>query len=198
MNRLIEDLLAFSRVARAELTAREIDLSALAKAVATELAASAPERRIEWRIADGLRAHADPGLMRVVLANLLGNAWKYTGRTERAVIEFGRGANGEFFLRDNGVGFDPKHAAGLFEPFRRLHGEEEFEGSGIGLATVRRIIERHHGRVRAESSPGERRDLLFHAAARPGRREPVGSAACRPRSSSSPPTSSARCRSPSW
>jgi PAS domain S-box-containing protein len=166
MNRLIEDLLAFSRVARAELTACEIDLSALAKAVATELAASAPERRIEWRIADGLRAHADPGLMRVVLANLLGNAWKYTGRTERAVIEFGRGANGEFFLRDNGVGFDPKHAAGLFEPFRRLHGEEEFEGSGIGLATVRRIIERHHGRVRAESSPGN--GATFHFALPPG------------------------------
>jgi PAS domain S-box-containing protein len=161
MNRLIEDLLAFSRAARAELAAREIDLSALAQAVAAELAAGAPEREVEWRIAEGLHANADPRLMRVVLANVLGNAWKYTGRAGRARIEIGCAPNGEFFVRDNGVGFDPQHAAGLFEPFRRLHGEEEFEGSGVGLATVRRIIERHQGRVRAESAPGDGATFYF-------------------------------------
>ena len=161
MNRLIDDLLAFSRVARAEPRSREVDLSALAEAVAADLAAAAPERKVEWRIAPGVHAHADPGLVRVVLANLLGNAWKYTGRAERAVIELGRRADGEFFVRDNGVGFDPRHAANVFEPFRRLHGEEEFEGSGVGLATVRRIVERHRGRVRAEAAPGAGATFYF-------------------------------------
>ncbi|MGE3162579.1 MAG: PAS domain S-box protein [Burkholderiales bacterium] len=161
MNRLIDDLLAFSRVARAEPRSREVDLSALAEAVAADLAAAAPERKVEWRIAPGLHAHADPGLVRVVLANLLGNAWKYTGRAGRAVIELGRRADGEFFVRDNGVGFDPRHAANVFEPFRRLHGEEEFEGSGVGLATVRRIVERHRGRVRAEAAPGAGATFYF-------------------------------------
>jgi signal transduction histidine kinase len=161
MNRLIEDLLALSRLGRAELRLREVDLSELAQAVAAELAAAAPERAVEWRIAPGLSARADPGLMRAALANLLGNAWKYTGRAERAVIELGRTTGGELFVRDNGVGFDSQHAPGLFEPFRRLHAPEEFEGSGIGLAIVRRVIERHHGRVRAESAPGAGATFYF-------------------------------------
>jgi PAS domain S-box-containing protein len=161
MNRLIEDLLALSRLGRAELRLREVDLSELAQAVAAELAAAAPERAVEWRIAPGLSARADPGLMRAALANLLGNAWKYTGRAERAVIELGRTPGGELFVRDNGVGFDSQHAPGLFEPFRRLHAPEEFEGSGIGLAIVRRVIERHHGRVRAESAPGAGATFYF-------------------------------------
>jgi PAS domain S-box-containing protein len=154
MGQLIEDLIAFSRIGRAALHKRAVDLSALARLVAKELEAGAPERRVEWRLAEGLAAHADPGLARVVLENLLGNAWKYTGKTPRALIEFGRTAAGEFMVRDNGAGFDPAHADGLFQPFRRLHALEEFEGTGIGLATVRRIVERHGGRVRGEGAVG--------------------------------------------
>lgn len=152
MSQLIEDLLAFSRIGRAELKKRDVDLSALARLVAKELVNDAPERRVEWRIAEGLTAHADAGLMRVVLENLLGNAWKYTRRKPQATIEFGRTATGEFKVRDDGAGFDPKFAKTLFQPFRRLHAAQEFEGSGVGLATVRRIVERHGGSVRAEGT----------------------------------------------
>jgi signal transduction histidine kinase len=154
MGQLIEDLIAFSRIGRAALHKRAVDLSALARAVAKELEAGAPQRRVEWRLADGLAAHADPGLARLVLENLLGNAWKYTGKTPHAMIEFGRTAAGEFMVRDNGAGFDPALADGLFQPFRRLHAQEEFEGTGIGLATVRRIVERHGGTVRGEGAVG--------------------------------------------
>jgi PAS domain S-box-containing protein len=152
MSQLIEDLLAFSRIGRAELKKRDVDLSALARLVAKELATGAPERRVEWRIAEGLAAHADPGLMRVVLENLLGNAWKYSRRRPQATIEFARTPAGEFKVRDDGAGFDPKFAKSLFQPFRRLHAAQEFEGSGVGLATVRRILERHGGSVRAEGA----------------------------------------------
>jgi len=152
MSQRIEDLLAFSRIGRAELKRRAVDLSALARLVAKELATGAPERRVEWRITEGLAAHADAGLMRVVLENLLGNAWKYTRRKPRATIEFARTPAGEFMVRDDGAGFDPKFAKSLFQPFRRLHAAQEFEGSGVGLATVRRILERHGGSVRAEGA----------------------------------------------
>ena len=154
MGQLIEDLIAFSRIGRAALHKRAVDLSALARLVAKELDAGMPERRVEWRVADGLAAQADPGLARVVLENLLGNAWKYTGKTPQAVIEFGKTDTGEFMVRDNGAGFDPARSDGLFQPFRRLHAPEEFEGTGIGLATVRRIVERHGGRVRGEGALG--------------------------------------------
>ena len=154
MGQLIEDLIAFSRIGRAALHKHAVDLSALAALVAKELEAGAPERRVEWRLAGGLAAHADPGLARLVLENLLGNAWKYTGKTPHALIEFGRTAAGEFMVRDNGAGFDPAHAEGLFQPFRRLHAQEEFEGTGIGLATVKRIVERHGGQVRGEGAVG--------------------------------------------
>jgi PAS domain S-box-containing protein len=154
MGQLIEDLIAFSRIGRAAPHKRAVDLTALAKLVVKELEAGAPQRRVEWRLAEGLAAHVDPGLVRVVLENLLGNAWKYTGKTPRAVIEFGRTAAGEFVVRDNGAGFDPAHSDGLFQPFRRLHTLEEFEGTGIGLATVKRIVERHGGSVRGEGAVG--------------------------------------------
>lgn len=154
MGQLIDDLLALATVGRATMSLRTVDLSALARQVAAELEASDPERRVDWRIAGELAARADPGLIRVVLENLLGNAWKYTARTQHAVIEFSRNAAGEFFVADNGAGFDPAYIQGLFQPFRRLHTEQEFEGSGIGLATVRRILERHGGQVRGEGAPG--------------------------------------------
>jgi signal transduction histidine kinase len=154
MGQLIDDLLAFSRAGKIELRERSVDLGALARSVAQELRAAAPERQVAWRIADGLGAHVDEQLMRVVLQNLLGNALKFTARTRRAVIEFDAPAAGTFRVRDNGAGFDPAYADTLFRPFRRLHSAHEFEGSGIGLATVRRIIERHGGSVRAEGAIG--------------------------------------------
>jgi PAS domain S-box-containing protein len=154
MGQLIEDLIALSRIGRSELKKRAVDLTALAKLVARELEAGAPERRIEWRITEGLSAYADPGLARVVLENLLGNAFKYTGKTPQPLIEFGKTAAGEFMVRDNGAGFDPDRSEGLFQAFRRLHAVEEFEGTGIGLATVRRVVERHGGAVRGEGAVG--------------------------------------------
>ena len=161
MGQLIEDLIAFSRIGRSELKKRSVDLTALAKLVAKELEAGAPERRIEWRIAEGLAAYADPGLARVVLENLLGNAFKYTGKTPQPLIEFGQTAAGEFMVRDNGAGFDPTHSEGLFQAFRRLHAVEEFEGTGIGLATVRRVVERHGGAVRGEGAVGAGATFYF-------------------------------------
>jgi PAS domain S-box-containing protein len=161
MNRLIDDLLALSQASRAELATREVDLSSLAHAVARGLEAREPQRRVAWRIAEGLSVLADPGLLRIVLENLLGNAWKYTGRRPEARIELGRSAAGEIFVRDNGIGFDPAQGGALFEPFRRLEGAQHFEGTGIGLATVQRIVERHGGRVRAEGAAGEGATFYF-------------------------------------
>jgi len=166
MNRLIGDLLAFSQVGRAELKRRPVDVSALAREIAAELARTDPRRRVAWQIAEGLRAHADPGLMRVVLENLLGNAWKYTGKAAEARIEVGAATDGEIFVRDNGIGFDPAHAENLFQPFRRLQGAQAFEGTGVGLATVARIVARHGGRMRADGMPG--RGAVFSFRLSPG------------------------------
>lgn len=152
MNQLILDLLEFSRVGRAPLGDRDVDLSALARLIAAEIGGSDEGRVVEWRIAEGLAVHADPGLMRVVLQNLLGNAWKYTRGARAPLIEFGQTAAGEFMVRDNGRGFDTALGGSLFQPFRRLHSAEEFEGSGVGLATVRRIVERYGGHARAQGA----------------------------------------------
>jgi PAS domain S-box-containing protein len=158
MGRLIDELLKFSRIGRSELRRQWVDLDALARSVADDLQRTAPERQVQWHIAPGLRAWADPELIHVVIENLLGNAWKYSGKAERATIEFGverdAAGNAEFFVRDNGAGFDMAHAQMLFQPFRRLHGQHEFEGTGIGLATVQRIVARHGGTIRAEAEVG--------------------------------------------
>jgi PAS domain S-box-containing protein len=149
MSRLIDDLLKLSRVGRSELHWQPVELSALAEAVVAELRKSHPERAVEVVVAPGLRTEGDEPLLRLALGNLLGNAWKFTaGRTD-ARIEFGFTAVPEpaFFVRDNGVGFDMKHADKLFGVFQRLHAADEFPGTGIGLATVQRIIKRHRGRV---------------------------------------------------
>ncbi|MBL8502744.1 MAG: HAMP domain-containing protein [Rhodocyclaceae bacterium] len=156
MSNMVEDLLAFSRSARGELHRETVDLSALADEIAAELAGRDPVRRIEWRIASDIVAEGDPSLLASVLANLLGNAWKYSAERETAVIDFDtRQDDGAriYCVRDNGVGFDPEQAAKIFEPFQRLHSQERFEGSGIGLATARRIVERHGGRIWAEAAP---------------------------------------------
>ncbi len=159
MGNIIDALLKFSRIGRSEMRCRWVDLSLLAEAVADELKRTAPQRQVQWKIDPGLKAWADADLMHLVLENLLGNAFKYTSRTEQACIEFGarRDAAGreEFFVQDNGAGFDMAHAQMLFQPFRRLHGQHEFEGTGIGLATVGRIIQRHGGTLSGEGAVGK-------------------------------------------
>ncbi len=158
MGQIIEDLLALSSVNRSAVKPQPVDLSSMARSVADELQRNQPERRVEWEIADGLAARADPGLAHIVLTNLLANAWKFSARRENAHIVFdrvdGAGGKAEFVVRDNGAGFDMAHAEPLFQPFRRLHGQGEFEGTGIGLVIVRRVVERHGGSVRAEGRVG--------------------------------------------
>ncbi|HYH07881.1 MAG TPA: ATP-binding protein [Thermoanaerobaculia bacterium] len=146
MSATIDALFKLVHAADALFTAEEVDLSAIARAAAHDLAEADPERAIDFVIAEGLVASADPDLLRVVLDNLLGNAVKFTVRSAAPRIEIG--AEGSvFFVRDNGVGFDPRFAERLFLPFQRLHPAGEFEGSGVGLTIVRRIVERHGGRV---------------------------------------------------
>ena len=151
MGQLIDALLKLSQVMRAGIAKEDVDLSALAGNVAEDLRKSQPERKGRFLIREGLSAKGDPSLLRLVLENLLGNAWKFTSRKEEAEIEVGmeRAEDGTavFFVRDNGAGFDMKYADRLFNPFQRLHAEKEFPGTGIGLATVQRIIQRHGGRI---------------------------------------------------
>ncbi|MEJ2699234.1 MAG: PAS domain S-box protein [Desulfuromonadales bacterium] len=164
MNQLIDTLLNFARLTGVELHQGEVDLSALAQATIEELRLADPARRVVIKIAPEISATGDAGLLRVVMENLLGNAWKYTGRQEEAVIEFGRterGGNPTYFVRDNGQGFDMANVGNLFMPFQRLPGSEEFRGHGIGLATVERIIRRHGGRIWAEGEPGKGATFYF-------------------------------------
>jgi signal transduction histidine kinase len=154
MGELIDALLDLSKMTHAEIHRRPMDLSALAAEVFAELQQSDPQRVVKMEITPGLNANGDLRLLRVVLVNLLGNAWKYSRKRPDARIEFGKiadGAGDAYFVRDNGAGFDMAYAGKLFGAFQRLHGSDEFEGLGIGLATVRRIIHRHNGTVRAES-----------------------------------------------
>ena len=155
MGALIDDLLNLARMTRAEIRREAVDLSALARSVAEALQVTQPERRIEFRIEERLEARADPRLMRIVLENLLGNACKFTSKRTSACIEFGQTrSNGcpAYFIRDNGAGFDPAYASRLFGAFQRLHGNTEFPGTGIGLATVQRVIHRHGGKIWAEGA----------------------------------------------
>lgn len=155
MGVLIDDLLELSRVTRHELQPERVDLSALAQSVATELCQREPRSRVQVVIAPGLEARGDASLLRIALQNLLHNAWKFTGRHEQASIEFGtteRDGVRVYFVRDDGAGFDMRYAEQLFRPFHRLHRETEFPGTGIGLATVQRIVHRHDGRLWAEGA----------------------------------------------
>jgi len=155
MATLIDDLLNLSRVTRHQMHVAGVDLSALARGIATDLQKGDPERRAEFIIAPGLQVQADPGLMRVVLQNLLENAWKFTGKRPHARIEVGSATHDgrpAYFVRDNGAGFDMTYVHKLFGAFQRLHGAQEFDGTGVGLATVQRVIHRHGGRVWAEGA----------------------------------------------
>ncbi|MBW3661043.1 MAG: hypothetical protein KY397_05345, partial [Gemmatimonadetes bacterium] len=158
MGLLIDDLLGLSRITRAPLESEPVDLSLLARRIADDLELAEPGRTVEVVIEPGLRATGDPRLLDVALRNLLGNAWKYTRHAPRARIEFGStladGATA-LYVRDNGAGFDMEYADKLFGAFQRLHGVDEYEGTGIGLATVQRIVHRHGGRVWAEGRVGE-------------------------------------------
>jgi PAS domain S-box-containing protein len=164
MGQIIDDLLQLARLARGELRSEAVDMTALAGEVDAALRAAEPEREVEFEAAPGLRAVGDSRMLRLVLENLLGNAWKYTSRQPRARIEFGT-ANGAgepvFFVRDDGAGFDMTYAGKLFGAFQRLHNASEFPGSGIGLATVARVVERHGGRAWGEGAPGRGATFYF-------------------------------------
>src|SRR5712692_5084120 len=155
MATLIDDLLKLARVTRAEMRSEVVDLSGMARDIVNELQRTAPARQVEFAIAPGLQARGDPRLLRVALDNLLRNSWKYTAKQPRPRIEFGsieRNGGRAFMVRDNGAGFDMKYMDKLFGVFHRLHSTAEFEGTGVGLATVRRIITRHGGRIWAEGA----------------------------------------------
>jgi signal transduction histidine kinase len=164
MASLIDDLLNLSRVTRSTLQRRETDVTAIAEAAAAELARRHPDRRVNYQVQPGLRAFADSHLITIVLENLLGNAWKFSANVPDARIEIGRQNNGDdsvFYVRDNGAGFDMAYADKLFGAFQRLHSDSEFEGTGIGLATVQRIIHRHGGRIWAVSEQGKGATFSF-------------------------------------
>ncbi|MBN2077341.1 MAG: PAS domain S-box protein [Spirochaetes bacterium] len=164
MGRLIDDILRLSRISRSEMRISGIDLSGLAGAIMAGLADQEPERRVETVIQEGISAGGDRELVTIAMENLLGNAWKFTSKKKEARVEFGSlDSEGEtvFFVRDNGAGFDMRYVDRLFTPFQRLHGKSEFEGAGIGLSLVQRIINRHGGRVWAESEPGRGASIFF-------------------------------------
>jgi len=171
MSDMIDDLLDLSRSSTAELHLSRLNLGSMAASILDGLAKVSPERQVETIIASECAVDADSGLMHIVLQNLLRNAWKFTGRRAMARIEFGclqRGDDTVIFVRDNGAGFDPRLADRLFKPFQRLHGASEFPGTGIGLATVRRIVGRHGGRVWADGEVDKGATFYFTLHAEPG------------------------------
>lgn len=170
MGELIDDLLDLARVSRSNLNKGPVDLSSLAKVIAADLARKEPGRQVDCVIHDTPVVQGDPRLLQIVLENLLGNAWKFTGKAVLPRIEFRvETMDGEtrFIVHDNGAGFDPRYAASLFRPFQRLHREADFPGTGIGLATVHRIIDRHGGRVWAEGVSGDGATFSFTLAPAP-------------------------------
>lgn len=164
MGELIDDLLKLARLSRQEMSWRHFDLSSTAAGAVDALVHAHPDRSVKVRVQPGLSIFGDPGLIRALLDNLIGNAWKFTARAPLATIEFGaRHYNGvsTYFVRDNGAGFDMRFAHKLFEPFQRLHHPSEFEGTGIGLATVRKIVQRHGGTIRIESAENAGTTVFF-------------------------------------
>jgi PAS domain S-box-containing protein len=165
MGGMIDDLLNLSRATRVEIVRETADLTRIARDILAELAAADPQRAVTTRVADDLRAYGDPQLIRMALHNLLANAWKFSGKRDDPVIEVGRTVHdGEemFFVRDNGAGFDMRYAGKLFGAFQRLHPVAEFEGTGIGLAIVARVIHRHGGRIFADAEIGNGATFTFN------------------------------------
>jgi signal transduction histidine kinase len=156
MHRLINDLLGLSKIVRAPMNTTTVDFACIAWEIAHNLEESAPDRKAEFIIAEDICVQGDYGLLRIVVENLMSNAWKFTSRKEATRIEVGKGTDPcghtVYFVRDNGAGFDPRYASKLFSPFQRLHPESKFTGTGIGLATVQRVIHRHGGQIWAESA----------------------------------------------
>jgi signal transduction histidine kinase len=172
MGQLIDDMLGLAHVSRQEIRKQSVDVSAVARDIILRLRSVPPVRSVEVDIADGLTTEGDPGLLRILLENLLGNAWKFTSKCEQARIAVGRqpasdGGPDVFFVRDNGAGFDMTYAEKLFGVFQRLHSVEEFPGTGIGLATVLRVVRRHGGRAWAKSSVGQGATFYFTLAPAP-------------------------------
>ena len=163
MGNLIESVLTLSRINRTAMQVAPVDLGALATGILQDLERAEPDRRVDWHVEPGLHAQGDEGLLRIVLENLIANAWKFTARTAAPKVRVGRGPDGagSFVVEDNGAGFDMAHAGELFQPFHRLHEATAFPGTGIGLATVSRILQRHGGTVRAESAPGKGARFVF-------------------------------------
>jgi PAS domain S-box-containing protein len=164
MTLLIEDMLKLSRITRTEMNIDKVNLTQIARSIINELKESQPQRHVEIKIADGLEDEADTRLMRILLENLLDNAWKFTGNQANAVIEFGFTKKGEkkiYFVHDNGAGFDMMYVDKLFAPFQRLHSFDEYPGTGIGLATVQRIINRHGGKAWTEGQVGKGATFYF-------------------------------------
>ena len=164
MSQLIDDMLHLSRVTRAERTRELTDLAALAREIAAELRRNHPGRRVEFEAGQAEPAQCDPRLMRIALENLLGNAWKFTGKRDDARVEFGaseRDGKPVYFVRDNGAGFDMSYVTRLFGAFQRLHSDDDFPGTGVGLATVQRIVHRHGGRIWAEAEIGKGAAFYF-------------------------------------
>ena len=164
MGELIDDLLQLSRISRQSLQRQSIDLSQLAEEISTQLHDQEPDRSVQWHIEKDLKAHGDARLLRIVLENLLNNACKYTSKTSQARVDFFSEKQGDetvYCVRDNGAGFDMAHIDKLFGAFQRLHKDSEFPGTGIGLATVQRIIHRHGGRIWAEAEPSKGASFYF-------------------------------------
>jgi PAS domain S-box-containing protein len=164
MGEVMDDLQALAYASRTELQRQEVDLSAMAREAAASLGEKDPQRRVEFVIAPGMVASADPGLIRIALDNMFGNAWKFTSKRQNAIIEFGlTSAEGKraYFLRDNGIGFDPVFSGKLFGQFQRLHTDKEYEGAGIGLAIVARVIRRHEGQIWAEGAVEQGATFFF-------------------------------------
>lgn len=170
MGLLIADMLTLARISRAELAIEPVNITHVARSICEDLAGSDPERRVDVVIADDLAAVGDPRLLHVVLTNLLGNAWKFTGKCPEPRISLTRCASETddvFLVADNGAGFEMKYVEKLFRPFQRLHSDAEFMGTGVGLATVQRIIARHGGRVWAEATVGKGARVCFSVPRRP-------------------------------
>jgi PAS domain S-box-containing protein len=164
MGKLIDDLLTLSRLGRTQIRFSEVDLSELCERVVRELSAQDPKRKAEVTVQPGMKTRADPGLITAVMQNLISNAWKFTSKKERTQIEIGSVVKDDetvYFVKDNGAGFDMKYSDKLFGAFQRLHRTDEFAGTGVGLATVRRVIHRHGGKIWVEAKEGEGATFYF-------------------------------------